>query len=163
MFPTESIFKTHRRSRVVEESDDLEHFEEESKTLTCRRTCERPELQERGCADQGIHEADWRFAVDVFPSERAIKLGNMSGQAVKETKQMRANPFNLYYLPPDEDSKDNDRKTARKATNEFKALWRGFVNDWRVLQEKYSELGALDGESEGAQVDWIKRHAVEVH
>jgi hypothetical protein len=108
---------------------------------------------------------DKKKAVMKAKMEKKMKLVNpyIPGQAVKETKQIKQNPFSLYYLEPDDQYTDDQKNESQKATREFKRLWVQFVLDWRGLQEKHERLGASDTAARDAQVDWIKNHAVEVH
>ena len=76
------------------------------------------------------------------------------------SKQIISNPFSLYYSL--EDDTDEQRKENKKATREFKKLWKEFCQDWRKMQNKHEQLGASDTAAREAQVDWIKKHAIDI-
>jgi len=78
----------------------------------------------------------------------------------KTPKQVISNPFSLYYsFNTDTQTK---RKLNQKATREFQKLWKSFVIQWQQMQCKYEDLGASDTAARETQVDWIKKHSIDI-
>ena len=79
----------------------------------------------------------------------------------KEPKQIISNPFKLYYAY-DDDTQER-REENQRATRQFKRCWKNFIIEWTTLQKLYDmDLGARDTEARDAQVEWIKKHSIDV-
>lgn len=78
-----------------------------------------------------------------------------------KSKQVISNPFRLYYSFADDPVEK--RKLNQKATREFKKCWKTFTQEWRKVQKKYdNELGATDTDARDGQVEWIKKHSIDI-
>jgi len=93
--------------------------------------------------------------------KRTLTLVNpyIPGEIIKDGP----NPFSLYYLELPSSSSVPERNQSLKASREFKELWKEFVEKWKALQQKHERVGASDTAARDAQVDWIKKYAVEIH